>query len=356
MTDEDEREAPVAIDGGTSEVGDGVPTEAEMHAMIVGFAASQGMELSEADIEVLETEVQEAVIADAEAGGSSAVLEISEEETGMEDWETEQIIGPEAEEDEIVMEAQMEEQQEVQGDNMMYTEEDVVDAVVAGMYIQMGLMEQEGIEMWESLGGPYPADIALEAGLLTPEQVEHINAPFHSESEMISIIEEGPVIQMFTEAELEEVGAEEEYMIMNFLVEVGREDLAGNVIVLDETEKQMIYDYRLGERGLEDTTYADILDGYIGMGGAGIRGTAGGGQLEILLDELQGDGSNRDNTEAIAVDDGQGDEREEWGCIGGIIDDKTCGGCKSLIGTCGPMSELPNPPFHKNCRCGKSRA
>ena len=121
----------------------------------------------------------------------------------------------------------------------------------------------------------------------------------------------------------------------------------------------MIYDYRIGERGLEGTTYAQIMGegvGYAGLIEGGIRGTAGGGQLQLLLNELQGDGTNRDNTEAIAVDDGQGDEREEWGCISGIIDEKTCGGCKSLIGTCGAMSELPNPPFHEHCRCSKSRA
>ena len=365
MTDEDEREVSVAINGGTSEVGDGVPTEAELHAMIVVFAAGHNMELSEADMEILATENEEMDMSALEASGDSAIVAIHEEETGMEEWETQQLIGPDADEDEMgdgyneedeMVEAQMAEQQEVQGDNMMSTEEDLENALFAGMAIQMGLMEQEGIAMWESLGGPTPAQQAQAAGLLTTEQVEWLNEPFHSEAEMISIVEAGPVIQMFTEAELEEVGAEEEYMIKNFLVEVGREDLVGNVIVLDETEKQMIYDYRIGERGLKDTVYAELIDGYIGAGEAGIQGTAGGGQLQLILNELQGVGTNRDNTEAIAVDDGQGDEREEWGCISGVIDEGTCGGCKSIIGTCGPMSELPDPPFHKHCRCSKSRA
>lgn len=348
MTDADERVVPVAIDGGTSSgVGGGVPTEAEMHAMIVNYAEGQGMEIPEADMALIDTEISETEMAAIDVSGETELeAQVSEELAEMEEWETEQIIG-EGMEDQII------EQQEYQGDNMMNTEDDLVDAITAGMYIQMGLMEQDTDELWASLGGPTPAEIAQSAGLLTPEQVAWINEPFHTEAEMIAIIEGGITIQMFTEAELEEIGGEE-YMIESFLREVGREDLMGNVIVLDEAEKQMIYDYRIGERGLEGRTHAEIIDSYQGFGGAGIRGTAGGGQLKRLLDTIQGDGTNRDDTGAI--EDAEEDEREDWGCISGVIDDKTCGGCKSIIGTCGPMAELPDPPFHKNCRCGKHRA
>jgi hypothetical protein len=358
MPEEDERDVPTEVDGGTltrGSVGDGVPTEEEMHNEIVGFAISQGMEVSEADMAEYEaSESIESDIAAAESGGESYELipvEGMEEMTEEGGW-----VSAESEEETQVLDQEMSDAQALNGDNMMQTEEDLVDGIVGGMYVQMYLMEQDQIELWDSLGGPTPADMAHEAGLLTAEQVEWVNAPFHTEAETIEIIEEGVVIQMFTESELEEVGGEE-YMVEQFLVDVGREDLAGNVIVLSDEEKQMIYDYRIGERGLAETTYGQLMStagGYAGLAIGGIRGTAGGGQLKPLLDELQGTGTNRDDTEAIGDD--EKDEREDWGCISGVKDKHTCGGCRLLIGTCGPMSELPNPPFHKGCRCGKHRA
>ena len=239
----------------------------------------------------------------------------------------------------VVTEEEIAAYQETGGDLMLRAE--VEDAIFRGMWVEMGLTSQDMVEF----GGESEVLIeAVDAGVITQAQGDELASPILTQEEIIGIIEQGPTVQFWGTTTCIALDMEE-HILGNYLLEVGRPDLLDHIIVLTDDEHREV-STALGEGGW-------IVGGSWGGGGGGeteaspVR-AVGGRVREVLtymVDDFEGERFEEDRI-------GEGEEQQERGCIGGIIDERTCGNCLSKIGTCGPLSELPKPPFHKDCRCG----
>lgn len=237
----------------------------------------------------------------------------------------------------VVTEEEIAAYQETGGDLMLRAE--VEDAIFRGMWVEMGLTSEDMVEFG---GENETIQQALDAEIITQAQADEYTGPILTQEEIIGIIEQGPTVQFWGIATCIALDMEE-HILGNYLLEVGRPDLLDHIIVLTDDEHREV-STALGEGGW-------IVGGAWGGGGetetSPVR--AVGGRVQEVMNYM------RDDFEGERFEDdriGEGEEQQEWGCIGGIIDEKTCGNCLSKIGTCGPLSELPKPPYHKNCRCG----
>ena len=237
---------------------------------------------------------------------------------------------------------------EIGGD--LYMRSEVEDAIFRGQWITTGLMEIE-IATWDDIlygeGEMTPVEEALDFGLITEEQAEWCTEPSFTEEELIHIVEQGMVVQMFPTQTLVELDAEE-LIVGNFLMEMGRPDLLDHIITMEPGELAEI------NRELAEGRW---MRGALSSGGRTSEGAVSespvrsmeGRMREALNDVKDDNEAERSITERVGEEI---EEQNERICIGGVIDERTCGGCRAAIGTCGPASEMSRPPFHEHCRCG----
>ena len=223
-------------------------------------------------------------------------------------------------------------------------EKEIEDAIFRGMWVMMGLMDREIVEWTDTLYGEgemTPTEEAVDFGLITQEQADKQAKPFFTVDEIIGIIEGGPVIQMFETSWLVAHGSEE-LILGNFLMTVGRPDLLDHIIMMEDEDYHALT-VAIGESacGGGAVTNKDPEETIPGIGGIG----------GIMQERLDADKDENEGERSGEERIGEEEEQEKRGCIGGIIDERTCAGCMSAIGTCGLMSELAKPPFHENCRC-----